>query len=481
MEFLASIFWFIILILLSFGLRQLRPTFSHWFKSDEQKSSQLQRLIFFLLFWTILTAIVFRLPQLQDIYKSIICSGLLFIFFGHSAYNISHFLDKPRLTRTVILSTLTLITGYGVLIVWNQAPHPMHIPEWFRTLPQLSQHVVSLSLSLVSAVFIYSVGFDAASRITQRTKTNLDDKLVSLFQIPASISIFFIGVNYNISVSDLSEFWAKAYHGSSLSIIIALWGLALLKSSIIILEEMKENQPKFKIINARTIPIYHLLARSFIVLTAIYLLLLAWGINVMLWITSAGIIGVAIAYASQDTLASLFAGIAILSDAPYKMGDFLVLEDDTKGKVTHIGLRSTRMLTVENVEIVIPNSILASARIINMSGGNSQHARINISAGVAYGSDVDRVKELLLEIADDLNYVVHDDENMKPTVHFVTMGASSLDFLLRIWISNPGEILNIQDQANTLIYKRFSKENIEIPYAKQDVYLYPMGDISIKK
>ena len=357
----------------------------------------------------------------------------------------------------------------------------MHIPEWFRTLPQLSQHVVSLSLSLVSAVFIYSVGFDAASRITQRTKTNLDDKLVSLFQIPASISIFFIGVNYNISVSELSEFWAKAYHGSSLSIIIALWGLALLKSSIIILEEMKENQPKFKIINARTIPIYHLLVRSFIVLTAIYLLLLAWGINVMLWITSAGIIGVAIAYASQDTLASLFAGIAILSDAPYKMGDFLVLEDDTKGKVTHIGLRSTRMLTVENVEIVIPNSILASARIINMSGGNSQHARINISAGVAYGSDVDRVKELLLEIADDLNYVVHDDENMKPTVHFVTMGASSLDFLLRIWISNPGEILNIQDQANTLIYKRFSKENIEIPYAKQDVYLYPMGDISIKK
>ena len=244
---------------------------------------------------------------------------------------------------------------------------------------------------------------------------------------------------------------------------------------------MKENQPKFKIINARTIPIYHLLVRSFIVLTAIYLLLLAWGINVMLWITSAGIIGVAIAYASQDTLASLFAGIAILSDAPYKMGDFLVLEDDTKGKVTHIGLRSTRMLTVENVEIVIPNSILASARIINMSGGNSQHARINISAGVAYGSDVDRVKELLLEIADDLNYVVHDDENMKPTVHFVTMGASSLDFSLRIWISNPGEILNIQDQANTLIYKRFSKENIEIPYAKQDVYLYPMGDISIKK
>jgi small-conductance mechanosensitive channel len=248
-----------------------------------------------------------------------------------------------------------------------------------------------------------------------------------------------------------------------------------------ILEGMKENQTSFKILNTRTIPIYHLLAKSFIVITAIYLLLLAWGINVMLWITSAGIIGVAIAYASQDTLASLFAGIAILSDSPYRLGNFLVLENGTKGKVIHIGFRSTRMLTVENIEIIIPNSILASAQIINMSGGDSQHARIDILAGVAYGSDIDQVKELLLEIANELNYVVHDEEKMKPTVHFITMGASSLDFVLRIWISNPEEILNIQDQANTLIYKRFSKENIEIPYAKQDVYLYPMGDLSIKK
>lgn len=481
MEFLASTFWFFIFLILLLTLRRLRPLFAKWFKSEERKSILVQRFIFYLFFWPLLAAFVYRFPLLSPFYQKIASSSLLAVFFGHSIYNGKQFLDKPKLSRTVTFSILTLIACYGILIAWEQAPHPLHISEWFHHLPNYSQQLVSISLSLVAAVFCYSVGFDIAHRITQKTESTLDDRLISLFQVPASLSVFFIGINYGITISDLSDFWSHTYHGASLSLLIILWSTALLKSSTIFLEGMRASQTNFKVLNARTIPIFHLLARIFIIITAIYLLLLAWGINVMLWITSAGIIGIAIAYASQDTLASLFAGIAILSDAPYKLGDFLVLEDGKKGKVTHIGFRSTRMLTIENIEIIIPNSILASAQIINMSGGNSQHARIDISAGVAYGSDIDRVREILYEIAKELEYVVHDHEFMTPKVHFISMGASSLDFILRIWISNPEEILNIQDQANTLIYKCFTKEDIEIPYAKQDVYLYPMDEISIKK
>ena len=67
----------------------------------------------------------------------------------------------------------------------------------------------------------------------------------------------------------------------------------------------------------------------------------------------------------------------------------------------------------------------------------------------------------------------------RPIVHFVEMGASSLDFVLRIWLTNPKDFLVVQDFANTEIYKRFTAENIEIPYAKQEVYLHPMGALNI--
>ena len=183
----------------------------------------------------------------------------------------------------------------------------------------------------------------------------------------------------------------------------------------------------------------------------------------------------AFAYASQDTLASLLAGVAILTDAPYKLGDFLILENEYRGEVTHIGFRSTRLLTPDNVEIIIPNSIMSSSQIINMSGGPTSYARIDCAAGVAYGSDIQKVQEILYDIASQLDNIAEQDENTKPQVHFVSMGASSLDFVLRIWISDPQKFFELQHQANTLIYERFTEAGIEIPYTKQDVYLYNMN------
>ena len=79
-----------------------------------------------------------------------------------------------------------------------------------------------------------------------------------------------------------------------------------------------------------------------------------------------------------------------------------MLDDQTRGRVTHIGFRSTRLLTTENIEVIIPNSIMANAQIINMSGGETSIARIEIAAGVAYGADVEQVRALLLDIANKL-------------------------------------------------------------------------------
>ncbi|OQW99996.1 MAG: hypothetical protein BWK74_00755 [Desulfobacteraceae bacterium A6] len=90
------------------------------------------------------------------------------------------------------------------------------------------------------------------------------------------------------------------------------------------------------------------------------------------WVASAGIIGLALSFAAKDTLANLFSGVFILADAPYKIGDFIVLDSGERGEVTNIGIRSTRLLTRSDIEITVPNSIMGNTRIINEAGGRHQ-------------------------------------------------------------------------------------------------------------
>lgn len=375
--------------------------------------------------------------------------------------------------RTPSLIMVLCVMFYTIGIGWDVLPTPIHFPEWFRALPIAWQGITSVFMSLLFAFILQKILIPATEKVAARTQADIDDNLLRVVQWPLTITILIIGIIHAISISELSPFWHKAFHGGSLTIIILLWTNAALHGSSLLLQFFLQKESIY-IVNQRTLPIFHLLLRIVIVTASIYLLLLAWGINVMLWITSAGVIGIAVAYASQDTLSSLFAGVAILSDAPYRLNEYLILEDGTRGRVTHIGFRSTRLMTMNDIEIIIPNSTMANAQIINMSGGQTRLARIECLASVAYGSDIDQVRQLLHEIAQKVQYVIVDKEQYEPKVHFSAMAASSLDFTLRLWIDTPEHILEIEDQVNTLIYKTFQEHNIEIPYTKQDVYLYSM-------
>ena len=96
--------------------------------------------------------------------------------------------------------------------------------------------------------------------------------------------------------------------------------------------------------------------------------LLIWGINPTAWLASAGVIGIAVGFAAKDSLANLFSGIFIVADAPFKIGDYIVLDSGERGAVTHLGMRSTRLLTRDDVEITIPNAVIANAKTDHHSG-----------------------------------------------------------------------------------------------------------------
>ena len=305
----------------------------------------------------------------------------------------------------------------------------------------------------------------------QRTESTLDDQLLELTRHPVALSIFFAGLGYGVAHLPVAQPTRYVLKASILSVVTVYWTVTAVRASTLGLNFLNTHQARWRLVQPRTLPIFALGARIIIIGGGIYFLLLSWHIDVTAWLASAGIAGVAVAYAAKDTIANLLSGVTILTDAPYKLRDYLILEGGLQGRVTQIGFRSTRILTLDNVEVIIPNSVMANSTITNMSGGPRVHARLDVPVGVAYGTDTAALRAILLGIADQLDRVVHDDPVMPPSVSFTEMADSALVFKLRVWLEDPADHLSVRDQANELIYQALNSADIEIPYPKQDVYL----------
>ncbi len=329
-----------------------------------------------------------------------------------------------------------------------------------------------LLMFFLLAIVMDRVVHRAVARFAARTRTDLDDKLVAILRRPMSITILLAGVWSALrslhgpgSVEDL----AKAL---CLSVIIIFWTVALTRVGSVMLHaaSLLPGSP----VQRQTMPVFEMGNKVVVIGMGFYFLFDAWDIDITAWVAGAGITGIVIGLAAQDTLSNLFAGIFILADAPYKLGDFLTLGDGTRGRVTHIGLRSTRILTNQSIEIIIPNAELASSRITNESGGPSTPARVDVVVGVAYGVDIDRVRRVLLEEARAVEGLA-EGEAFRPRAFFFNFGESSLDFRVVVYPANPADKEPIIDAMHTRIYKRLNAEGIEIPYSKHDVYLYKTG------
>jgi len=341
------------------------------------------------------------------------------------------------------------------------------LPFWqlIADIPILGALVVA-GVSLVLAWVVRLVVFNAVGRLTHYTESVADDKIVRNLRRSVFTTLLFFGLTLAVNVAQL-PFGSQVLIQFLLSVIVASWMRSALRISTTLLDSLGQ-QSRFTLIEERTVPIFDLSAKLMTILVGSYLLLLVWGINPVGWLASAGIVGIAVGFAAKDTLANLFSGFFIVADAPYKIGDYINLDTGERGKVSAIGLRSTRLITRDDVEVTIPNGVIANAKIVNESGGPHLKMRSRLRVGVAYGSDVDRVCELLVEIGIGHHEVCTDPE---PRVRMVGFGASSLDFDLLVWIDNPEFRGRVRHDLFMKIYKALAAEGIEIPYNKQDLYI----------
>ena len=330
------------------------------------------------------------------------------------------------------------------------------------------QAILYILGSILAAKLVDWLIMNVLSRLVGRTNTNIDDKIIQILHRPIYFSILFMGLGISIRLFELPEIISFSLLGLFKTITIIIWSVAMFQSFIHLIKWYSQENKSDSIIKSHTVPIFDNVGKVIIFLLAAYFILVSWDINVTGLLATSTVVVAILGFAAKDTVANLFSGFFIMADTPYKPGDYINLDGGERGYVKTIGLRSTRIMTRDDIEITLPNSLIANSKIINESGGPVEGERVRITVSVAYGSDIEKVRSLLMEIATGNDNVCKRPE---PRVRFRSFGDSGLIFQQLFWIDKPEARGRTLDALNTTIYKEFNKHNIEIPFPQRTVHI----------
>jgi len=328
--------------------------------------------------------------------------------------------------------------------------------------------IAIVGISVLGAKIVDLVISRIVLRLASRTNTDLDNQIVQLLHRPVFLSVILLGLYSAVKTWGWSPDTERILVASIQTGAIFLWTGAGFKLTSTTLTGLSRLADRVTWLEARTLPLFDNLSKIVVFSLAVYCFLVTWNLDLSAWLASAGIVGIAVGFAAKDSLANLFGGLFVIMDSPYKIGDYINLDTGERGRVVRIGLRSTRLLTRDDVEITLPNAHIANAKVVNESGGPYEKTRVAISVGVAYGSDVDRVREVLMEAANSVEHVVSDPA---PRVRFVEMGDSALIFRIQVWIDEPALRGICIDGLNTAVYKALGRAEIEIPFPQRVLHV----------
>jgi small-conductance mechanosensitive channel len=195
------------------------------------------------------------------------------------------------------------------------------------------------------------------------------------------------------------------------------------------------------------------------------------GIKLTLLLAGSAALLVGLGLGLQQIFQDIMSGVAILFEGNLKVGDIVEIQDNLIGRVIEIGLRTSKIETRDNIIMVVPNSKFVTDIVINWSH-NEKKTRFHVDVGVAYGSDVEKVSEVLLQCAEDQDKI---SPSPKPFVRFNDFGDSSLDFQLFFWTTETFSVEFIKSEIRYKIDATFRKNGIHIPFPQRDIYIKSMA------
>ncbi len=208
-----------------------------------------------------------------------------------------------------------------------------------------------------------------------------------------------------------------------------------------------------------------LVIRYFIIASGIILALSSLGVDLSKFNLMAGALGLGIGFGLQNVISNFVSGLILVFERPILVGDTIEV-NNLMGTVNRIGVRSSNISTFDGAEVVVPNSNLISNDLINWTL-SSNIKRVEVLVGVSYGTDLNEVLKLLLEVVNESDLVLKDP---KPQALFSEFGDSSLNFRLRFWV--PFEMgLQSKSDISVAVYNKFKENNIEIPFPQRDVHI----------
>jgi potassium efflux system protein len=202
------------------------------------------------------------------------------------------------------------------------------------------------------------------------------------------------------------------------------------------------------------------------IMLGIFVALAAAGFQVSQLAFVVGALGVGIGFGLQNVVNNFVSGLILMFERPIQPGD-VVEVSGTSGKVREIGMRATTLSTFEGADVVVPNGMLLSEKLINWTLSDMDR-RIDVNVGVAYGTDPNRVLQLLMDVTRSTDGIADRPE---PTILFVGFGANSLDFAIRSWTNNFDEWVKIRSALTVRVHDALKDAGIEIPFPQRDLHL----------
>ena len=320
--------------------------------------------------------------------------------------------------------------------------------------------------SIVLAYLIHIILKTYIKSFAKRTKSDIDDAIVSIISKPLSIYIIIAGIY--IALKTLSYISAYADLASKIFISITILFGAVLISRVLSflishwLKVHKRSKRAPRLLNGIVAMILYLIA--------FVMILGHFDIEITPLIATLGLGGLAIGLALQNTLTNLFAGLHIISDRPIDVGDFIEIEGGISGYVEDIGWRSTRIKKLSNTIVIIPNAKLAESTIINDSLPEKEMSLV-VQVGVDYGSNLEKVEKVTIDVAKHIQKTVPGAvRTHEPFTRYHTFADSNINFSVILRVNEYVNKYLVTHEFIKALKARYDKEGIEISWPVRKVY-----------
>lgn len=308
---------------------------------------------------------------------------------------------------------------------------------------------------LVAALVVHAVSRAAARR------ESISKASVHALETPTSWALFLIGVVIAFHRLPLTSRWLHRLDELIFALAVMLVATTLARAFRLSIawygaDAHLSEQDRF---TGGFGPLFSKVGTLFIGLLAMITLLEHFGVNVASLVVSLGVGSLAVGWAAQDTLSNMFAGFTLMLDRPFRVGDRIQIASGEVGEVESIGMRSTLIRMPEQTVLVVPNAVLVKDRLLNQTR-LARHALVRLDLSVAYGSDLEQVRRILLE---STRQVQGMDDGWAPQVVLQRLVDGALQLSLVVRASDSAEQVAVRSRLLERVYARLLAEGIKVP------------------